>query len=185
MRRGYVTWDVATRRGNETWQRDGISTGPSADPSENTNFYGKMRRGDVAWQTWMQCYVATRRGDVATRRRDVATRQDVSSVPRNVTQHGAKRLKNARLLAMLKGIGFYLSSSICPNHCHPGRAGAADVIDVLADVLDVLRHTLRPRTQFNLDSLTKFETKTWEQKKWRPLCREVACACMYLLTHIS
>jgi hypothetical protein len=76
---------------------------------------------------------------------------------------------------MLKGMGFYLSSSICPNHCHPGRAGAADVIDVLADVLDVLRHTLRPQTHFNLDSWTKFKTKTWEQKKWRPLCREVAC----------
>jgi hypothetical protein len=75
---------------------------------------------------------------------------------------------------MLKGIGFYLSSSICQNHCHPGRAGAADVIDVLADVMDVLRHTFRPQTHFNLGSLMKFETKTWSKTKWLPLCREVA-----------
>jgi hypothetical protein len=151
------------------------------------------RKHEFLWEdaTWRRgvanvdgCDVATRRGDVAVRRRDVATRWDVSSVPRdlatgNVTRHGAERLKNARSLAMLKGIGFYLSSSICPNHCHPGRSGAADVIDVLADVMDVLRHTLRPQTHFNLDSLTKFETKTWEQKKWRPLCREVASRGAY------
>jgi hypothetical protein len=74
-----------TRAKNEFYYgdvtRDEISTGPSADPSENTNFYGSptkwratwrtgrgdaMRRGDVAWD------VATRRGD-ATWRRDVAT----------------------------------------------------------------------------------------------------------------
>jgi hypothetical protein len=121
---------------------------------------------------------ATWRRGAGSRRRGAGSWWDVSSVLRdlatgNVTQRGAKRLKNARSLAMLKGIGFYLSS-ICPNHCHPGRAGAADVIDVLADVMNVLRHTFSPQTHFNLDSLKKFETKTWSKKKWLPLCREVA-----------
>jgi hypothetical protein len=35
-------------------------------------------------------------------------------------------------------------------------AGAADMIDVLADVMNLLRHTFIPQTHFNLGSLKKF-----------------------------
>jgi hypothetical protein len=106
-------------------EKDKISTGPSSDPSKNTNFYGSPTKWQATWRT------CCGRGDKTWRRdetrRDVVTWRDVSSVPRvfatgNGTQHGAERLKNARSLEMLKRKGFYLSSSICfclcflPNH---------------------------------------------------------------------
>jgi hypothetical protein len=174
------TWTWTCRRCSGTWRRAGdFAQGlrPTRaktrilyddDPTENTTRLGL----GLATGTWCGVEAGAARG--RGRRgaglwRGAGSWRDVSSVQRdhatgNVTQRGAKRQKNARLLAMLKGI-FYLSSSICPNHCHPGRAGAADVIDVLADVMNVLLHTFCPQIHSNLDALKKFETNTRSEKK--------------------
>jgi hypothetical protein len=54
-------------------EKDEISTGPSADPSENTNFYGSPTKWRATWRT---CSLGTWRRDVATRRGDETCRRD-------------------------------------------------------------------------------------------------------------
>jgi hypothetical protein len=113
--------------------------------------------------------------------------QDVSSVPHVLSR--AERLQNARTLGTLKKKVFYLSSA---------SSSAPASFQITGNVWRSLEVTLEVMVKVNLPILTApapwtqwhpslcspthfahfyCETlkESQEQKKWQPLCREVAC----------